>query len=124
MHSHFATMSQLPWCIIGDFNDILSDSDKNGRVAHPQWLLIGFREAILYCNLTDIPLEGYPFTWSRSMGSEAMVEERLDGAFISSQWGVLFLAARLMTLIAPISYHSPILLDSNGHSDLLRCRVF
>lgn len=37
-----ATKSSLPWCIFGDFNDMLYASDKMGRVLHPQSLLDGF----------------------------------------------------------------------------------
>lgn len=36
-----AGMSQLPWCVIGDFNDILSEDEKRARVDHHQWLLNG-----------------------------------------------------------------------------------
>nr|DAD24222.1 TPA_asm: hypothetical protein HUJ06_025685 [Nelumbo nucifera] len=32
--------SRLPWCCIGDFNDMLSPEDKQGRLDHPNWLLL------------------------------------------------------------------------------------
>lgn len=41
-----SSMSPLPWCIIGDFNDILSVEDKQGSVDHPAWLFRGFREVV------------------------------------------------------------------------------
>jgi hypothetical protein len=28
-------MSTLPWCVIGDFNDLLSQEDKKGLLPHP-----------------------------------------------------------------------------------------
>jgi endonuclease/exonuclease/phosphatase family metal-dependent hydrolase len=28
-------MSDLPWCVIGDFNDLLSQEDKRGLNPHP-----------------------------------------------------------------------------------------
>jgi len=31
-------MSSLPWCIIGDFNDLLSQQDKAGIHPYPNWL--------------------------------------------------------------------------------------
>lgn len=55
-----AGMTQLPWCIVGDCNDILAIDDKLGHVPHPPWLLRGFREAIQHYGLSEIPLEGVP----------------------------------------------------------------
>lgn len=49
-------MSNLPWCIIGDLNDLLSSEDKCGRVKHPYWLSNGFRETVATCSLSDIEL--------------------------------------------------------------------
>lgn len=108
--SDLANLSNLSWCIIGDFNDILSSDDKCGRVDHPQWLLSGFREAVSDCSLTDIYLEGYSFTWFKSKGSESAVEERLDRAMVTEDWLQLFPDAHLHNLLAPISDHNLILL--------------
>lgn len=66
----FHRASTLPWCIIGDFNDLLCQEEKRGRIEHPNWLLCGFRETIVECDLNDLPLQGYPFTWERSKGTE------------------------------------------------------
>ncbi|GAU36150.1 hypothetical protein TSUD_316790 [Trifolium subterraneum] len=59
-------MSDLPWCILGDFNDFLSQEDKRGNHSHPNWLCSGFRTAVSDCDLTDIHLEDYPYTWIKS----------------------------------------------------------
>ena len=37
-----STKSNLPWCIVGDFNDILMNSEKKGRVRHLPSLNAGF----------------------------------------------------------------------------------
>lgn len=84
--------------------------DKKGRVPHPNWLLNGFREVVNDCNLIDLPLEGYQFTWARSLDSVNAVEERLDRGMVTEAWLNLFPNARLKNLIAPISDHSPIIL--------------
>ncbi|XP_075507434.1 uncharacterized protein LOC142544260 [Primulina tabacum] len=107
-----AAQSSLPWLCIGDYNDMLSTEDKKGRVIHPQWLLRGFREAIDDCNLTDIPLNGHQFTWKRSRGSDNFVEERIDQAMGTPTWAEKFPMARLRNLNAPVSGHSPILLET------------
>jgi chemotaxis protein histidine kinase CheA len=106
-------MSNLPWCVIGDFNDLLSQEDKKGRLPHPNWLCSGFRSAVNDCDLTDIHLEGYPFTWIKSEGTDHVIEERLDRALMSSNWLSNFPNAKLINLLSSHSDHSPILLQCN-----------
>lgn len=43
---------------MGDYNDLLTTSDKKGGNPHPAWLFRGFRKAVLDCNLYDIDLLG------------------------------------------------------------------
>lgn len=79
-----------------------------------QWLIDGFRNAVLDYNLSDIYLEGYQFTWAKGICSAAKVEERLDRAMVTSSWCDLFPEAKLVNLIASISDHSPILLTTEN----------
>ena len=37
-----------------------------------------FRQAVMDVGLPNVPVEGYPFTWFKSLGSRRAVEERLD----------------------------------------------
>ncbi|GAU39328.1 hypothetical protein TSUD_60790 [Trifolium subterraneum] len=83
-------MSSIPWCINGDFNDLLSQSDKKGTHPHPNGLFMGFRQAVSDCDLTDIPIEGHQFTWIKSRGTPHVIEERLDRAMASTSWLQLF----------------------------------
>jgi hypothetical protein len=106
-------MSTLPWCIIGDFNDLLSQADKQGRHPHPNWLCEGFRCAISDCDLTDIHLDGYPFTWIKSGGTPHVIEERLDRAFANTEWLMLYPEVRLQNLLTSHSDHSPIILHTS-----------
>jgi hypothetical protein len=106
-------MSELPWCIIGDFNDLLSQEDKCGTHSHPNWLCAGFRNAICDCDLSDIYLEGYPYTWVKRRGSSDIVEERLDRAMANSLWLLRYFNVKLTNLLASHSDHSPILLQNS-----------
>ncbi|GAU29062.1 hypothetical protein TSUD_278180, partial [Trifolium subterraneum] len=107
-------MSSIPWCIIGDFNDLLSQADKKGIHPHPNGLCMGFRQAVSDCDLKNIPIEGHQFTWIKSRGTPHVIEERLDRAMASTSWLQLFPHVRLTNLLASHSDHSPILLQWLG----------
>nr|KYP45090.1 hypothetical protein KK1_033372 [Cajanus cajan] len=85
---------------MGDFNDLLSNADKRGPVDHPSWLFRGFREVVVEANLVDIPLCGYPFTWTRRKGHSDQVEERLDRAMATQIWFDIFPQCTLSNAIA------------------------
>ncbi|GAU37567.1 hypothetical protein TSUD_154000 [Trifolium subterraneum] len=104
--------------IAGDFNDILSPNEKKGR-NRASWLINGFRSSVLDSVLSDIHMEGHPFTWFKSLGTARAVEERLDRALATENWHLLFPNAILENLSAPASDHYPIMLVREPDS---RCR--
>lgn len=103
--------SSLPWCFIGDFNNILHNGEKRGGRPYPNFLLEGFNKTVLDCDLTDLDLIGYPFTWEKSRGSFGWTEIRLDRAMVNSKWWEEFQSAQLFNLEITLSDHSPILLQ-------------
>jgi len=58
--------------------------------------------------LSDVPIEGYPFTLFKSLGTPRAVEERLDPALANNLWFNIFPNAIVETLVAPASDHYPI----------------
>jgi hypothetical protein len=106
-------MSELPWCIIGDFNYLLAQEDKQGIHPHPNWLCNGFQNAICDCDLTDIHLEGYPYTWTKSRGSATLIEERLDRSMANPQWLTTYPGVKLVNFLTSHSDHSHILLQNS-----------
>ncbi|XP_045822393.1 uncharacterized protein LOC123915300 [Trifolium pratense] len=115
-------ISSLPWCVFGDFNDILSSSEKKGRNDRAPWLINGFRSAVLESGLADVHMEGYPFTWFKSLGTFRAVEERLDRALANDAWFHKFPNAVLENLPAPASDHYPILLVREPEARTRRAR--
>ncbi|GAU39464.1 hypothetical protein TSUD_158950 [Trifolium subterraneum] len=115
---HLSQTSQLPWCIIGDFNDILSSDEKRERTDRPEWLIHGFREAVTDAGLIDIELTGYPFTWFKSLGTARAVEEKLDRALANMDWCNMFVDAKLECLTTTASDHYPLLLSWECKTDL------
>ena len=119
-----ASFSSLPWVCLGDFNDLLHSSEKQGKHAHSNWKMHGFRKAVTDSGLSDLGMSGYQFTWERSRGSEDWVEERLDRALASDSWFHLFPKAKVSSLEASCSDHLPILLDRNPVVNSSRIKKF
>lgn len=102
---NLAGRSLLPWCIIGDYNDIVNGEEKNGRVSHPRYLCEGFANAITDCNLSDLGFRGERFTWERGRGSSTWVQERLDRGLATQSWKDLFPRAEIQVLEVSTSDH-------------------
>ncbi|MCI07385.1 endonuclease/exonuclease/phosphatase family protein, partial [Trifolium medium] len=116
--------TSLPWCVMGDFNDMLFADDKRGGVAQPQWLIRGFREAVQDSRLIDLPMEGHPYTWIKSRLSSNPTEERLDRALATQQWLDEFPNFKFINAIADRSDHSPILIRLISSPKEAKARVF
>lgn len=65
-----AGLAQLPWVVIGDFNDLLAVEDKWGGVSHARSLMFGFQAAIDDSLLTEIDLHRGKYTWEKSRGTD------------------------------------------------------
>lgn len=87
-------------------------------------MLRGFRETVLDCNLYDLDLVGYEFTWNRGRGANNLVEGRLDRAMGTPGWHERFPSAQLKNLVAPFSDHNPILLETSTTYTIPRVRKF
>ncbi|KAL8115005.1 hypothetical protein AgCh_021723 [Apium graveolens] len=105
--------SLLPWCIIGDFNDLMTADEKEGGHIHPRALLNGFSEAINDCALIDLGYKGDKFTWERFRGTDKWVVERLDRGFANKEWTELFSNAEVRVHEVSTSDHMPLCLQLN-----------
>ncbi|XVE66534.1 hypothetical protein DITRI_Ditri08aG0086900 [Diplodiscus trichospermus] len=101
---------------MGDFNEFLSHDDKHGSHPHPDYLIRAFRDAVVECGLIDLPLIGHEFTWERGRGTDAFVKEKLNRCLVDLSWVDLFPEARLMSLVASVSDHCPVELNTDMHS--------
>ncbi|XP_019176174.1 PREDICTED: uncharacterized protein LOC109171577 [Ipomoea nil] len=104
----------MPWIVIGDFNDIASPSEKKGVNPYPDGLIRGFNDTLNYCELCDLGMVGYRFTWDRGRGTDHWLEERLDRAVGNVEWCVAFPEAIMRNILTLNSDHSAIFLDPDG----------
>lgn len=113
MLQNLAARSSLPWCVIGDFNDMVVDGEKRGGRRHPRSLLQGFSDTIMDCRLIDLGFDGEKYTWERGRGTDNWVQERLDRGLANSAWTDLFPNAVVKVMEASTSDHLPLFLDLN-----------
>ena len=76
---HLRRKIQHPWLVVGDFNEVLSETEVRGGefVANRAGL---FRDCIDQCELIDIGAIGSKFTWQRSLHGMPTIWKRLDRA--------------------------------------------
>ncbi|PRQ56922.1 putative endonuclease/exonuclease/phosphatase [Rosa chinensis] len=110
---NLAAITNLPWMLIGDFNELVSSLDKNcgpftGRFG-------GLRNWINRNALIDMGFKGSCYTWSNNR-----VKERLDRAFCSCSWRFTFPDAFIQHLPKTRSDHCPILMQLCSNNPINR----
>lgn len=76
--------------LVRDFNEILSNDEKNGGQTHPEKQMEDFWQAIVDCELRDLGFLGTPFTRSNGREGENLVCECLDRCIANLSWCDLF----------------------------------
>lgn len=92
-------------------NNVLSQFDKKGGRPYPHWLIAGFQAVVEECELHDVDLEGYPYTWERGHETNDWIEVRLDRALVSSLFLQNFSASKLTNLEVSTSDPCPIFFE-------------
>uniref|UniRef100_A0A803QFF3 Reverse transcriptase domain-containing protein n=1 Tax=Cannabis sativa TaxID=3483 RepID=A0A803QFF3_CANSA len=76
----------MPWLVIGDFNEILSNQNKLGGALRSEAQMDKFRNVLDSCYLYEQPFEGDPYTWIKGRLNTNATKERLDWCFVNDQW--------------------------------------
>ncbi|KAK9734769.1 hypothetical protein RND81_04G162300 [Saponaria officinalis] len=116
--------SNLPWLVIGDFNQILFEEEKRGSAPRSQRDMDDFREALDDCGLKDIGYLGDTFTWWNKREEPGDVFERLDRAVATMEWIDLFPLCALSHLQRDKSDHLPIKLSTRKPASKKKGRRF
>ncbi|XP_031106341.1 uncharacterized protein LOC116010994 [Ipomoea triloba] len=116
--------SDLPWMVVGDFNDLSCPYEKRGIHPHPTSLFDGFNSALDDCGLFDLGMRGRRYTWERGKGTDNWVEERLDRAVAGVYWCSLFPQASVQNYDVLTSDHTAIFVEIEGPKHASRSRAF
>lgn len=76
------------------------------------------------CELTDLDLKGYQYTWERGHGTRDWIEIRLDRALVSNLFLNVFKNVQLTNLEISTSDHCPILLEPMLMPNMLHVKRF
>ncbi|KAL0449573.1 UNVERIFIED_CONTAM: hypothetical protein Slati_1513700 [Sesamum latifolium] len=99
---------------MGDFNEILSQQEKQGDYPRAPWQIAAFRECLADCNLNDLGCRGSWFTWCNRRESPQTIRERLDRACCNDEWSSLFPEAAVMHIHEACSDHAAVFLSTDG----------
>lgn len=103
-----AVRTTIPWCVVGNFNDLMFNHEKEGGRVHPRFLLEGFIEVVNDCGLIDLGFVGSVFMWEISRRSSTWVQERLDRLLASHDWKNMFPLAKIKVVDVSTLDHLPL----------------
>jgi hypothetical protein len=101
--------SNLPWMIMGDFNEALWQQEHLSCTPRPEGQMAAFRETLAVCNMVDLGFTGLPYTYDNKRKGRANVRVRLDRAVASADWRDMFGEAAVEHIASLVSDHTPIL---------------
>lgn len=100
------------WILGGNFNEIVSQEDKQGGNQRMATSFTPFREFIREMDMGEVSFCGRRWTWANNRSGEGFIEERLDMFFGSPEWLLMFDLAVVQHIMTQSSDHSVILLDT------------
>jgi hypothetical protein len=103
--------SPLPWACVGDFNEVLHQSEHVGVQERSRAQIAGFREMVDVCGFTDLGYEGRSWTFEKKVAGGTYCRTRLDRGLANADWCCRFPEASVKHLTAAASDHGPILLQ-------------
>ncbi|CAM8980230.1 unnamed protein product [Rhodiola kirilowii] len=107
---------RVPWCVIGDFNEISSFSDSTSSNLARRPYIQQFRQVLSDCGLMDLGFKGSKFTYSNKRQGGDEVQCRLDRAVGDSLWIDNYPNSVIHHLTSHRSDHCPVLLCMDGVS--------
>lgn len=99
----FWNQTHLPCLIIGDFNEVLSPSDRGSQLVNQKGM-DDFNNFVHDMLLTEIPATNRWFTWFRGAS-----KSKLDRLFVNPKWIATFPNLKVSLLKRSLSDHCPLL---------------
>ena len=95
----------LPWVVLGDFNEILYSNEKLGGAMREAKKIVDFRDCLNRCGLVDLGFIRQKYTWCNGRYGGERTKLRLDRAVANKDWMLRFPDARVFHSSMSISDH-------------------
>ncbi|XP_039018609.1 uncharacterized protein LOC120149964 [Hibiscus syriacus] len=114
MISRLASTSSLPWCLGGDFNEIIHADEKRGGRKSVRVHMEEFQRCIRDADVWDIRPRSRWFSWASGTRAKTFVRERIDRYVAKIDWRLLFPECFVDTVPMASSDDLTILLSLEG----------
>lgn len=102
-------LHDLPWAIVGDFNDVITNSKKRGGGSLHR--ITAYRNYMNFCNMIDLGFFGVTFTQTNRRDINALIQQKIDRCWANSAWNLIFPNANVTHLPKVSLDHYPLLLS-------------
>lgn len=99
-----------PWLLLGDFNELLGNDEKEGGAVRSESSFWDFRNFVENCKLRELRSTGCSLFWAGKR-DKGWVKCRLDRSFGNDAWFRIFPRAQTEYLEMRASDHHPIKVD-------------
>ena len=107
------------WCMIGDFNEILSNNEKRGGPLSVDSSFLPFRNLLATCDMSEVESSGNGFTWGGTRNNQ-WIQCKLDRCFGNPAWFSMFPTAHQWFLEKLGSDHKPVLVEFTQDKSFFR----
>ncbi|KAG2663529.1 hypothetical protein I3760_16G034600 [Carya illinoinensis] len=108
---HLHSFNPKMWLCIGDFNEILFQSEKEGGAPRFVKQMALFKDVLDECQLRTLHFVNGKYTWCNNRTDSTFTKEKLDRAVASFAWCEEFSLVEIRLLFSVSSYHNPLLLS-------------
>ncbi|KAF8092230.1 hypothetical protein N665_0421s0018 [Sinapis alba] len=96
-----------PWLLLGDFNELMSNREKQGGAVRSESSFWDFRNLVTNCKLKELRSTGNTLSWAGKR-DKVWVQCILDRNFGNDEWFCLFPRSQTEYLEMRASDHQPI----------------
>ena len=74
-HRVLSVRHNLPWAVMGDFNDVTKEEEKKGGNGICRTRVFEYTDCMDFCNLLDLGFSGSIFTWTNKRDISGLIQQ-------------------------------------------------